>query len=148
MIVERSIGTHPVVIPVPGLHNLVDLGRGKTDTMDAEIIAWYGVVIWPSLWEPPAASAEELKVLVRDRETLPHTLTQEHNRLHALQHRPAASLRSWFWFNNAPSCSRSRSPPSNLPAHPGGPEDDTFQTVEPVVDGSGIGVHDHSQRAC
>jgi hypothetical protein len=33
-------------------------------------------------------------------------------------------------------------------AHPGGPEDDTFQTVEPVVDGSGIGVHDHRQRAC
>jgi hypothetical protein len=49
MVVQRSIGTHPVVIPVPGLHNLVDLGRGKTGTMDAEIIAWYGVVIWPSL---------------------------------------------------------------------------------------------------
>ncbi|MFB9993766.1 IS110 family transposase [Deinococcus oregonensis] len=63
------------------------LRRGKTDTMDAEIIARYGVVMQPSPWQPPLASIEELKVLVRERETLQHTLTQERNRLHALQHK-------------------------------------------------------------
>ncbi|WP_407543087.1 IS110 family transposase (plasmid) [Deinococcus radiomollis] len=63
------------------------LRRGKTDTMDAEIIARYGVVMQPSVWEPPLASVEELKVLVRERETLLETLTQERNRLHALQHK-------------------------------------------------------------
>ena len=63
------------------------LRRGKTDTMDVEIIARYGVVMQPSVWEPPPASIEELKVLVRERETLLHTLTQERNRLHALQHK-------------------------------------------------------------
>ncbi|WP_189012362.1 IS110 family transposase, partial [Deinococcus malanensis] len=63
------------------------LRRGKTDTMDAQIIARYGVVMQPSPWEPPPASVEELKVLVRERETLLHTLTQERNRLHALEHK-------------------------------------------------------------
>lgn len=41
----------------------------------------------PSLWAPPLASVEELKVLIRERGTLQHTLTQERNRLHALQHK-------------------------------------------------------------
>lgn len=63
------------------------LRRGKTDTMDAEIIARYGLVMQTSLWEPPLASVEELKVLIRERETLLQTLTQERNRLHALQHK-------------------------------------------------------------
>jgi len=63
------------------------LRRGKTDTMDAEIIARYGVVMQPSPWKPPLASVEELKVLVRERETLLQTLTQERNRRHALQHK-------------------------------------------------------------
>lgn len=44
-------------------------------------------------WELPLASMEELKVLVRERETLLHTLTQERNHLHALNHK----ARSMTW---------------------------------------------------
>jgi len=49
--------------------------------------ARYGVMMQFSPWNPPLTSVKELKVLVRKRETLLQTLTQERSRLHALQHK-------------------------------------------------------------
>ena len=62
------------------------LRRGKTDGMDAEIIARYGLTMRPAAWQPPRSELAELKLLVREREALLVSLTQERNRRHALEH--------------------------------------------------------------
>jgi transposase len=67
------------------------LRRGKTDGMDAEIIAHYGLTMRPAAWQPPRPELVELKLLVREREALLVTLTQERNRQHALNHRENGS---------------------------------------------------------
>lgn len=67
------------------------LRRGKTDGMDAEIIARYGLTMRPAAWQPPRPEWVELKLLVREREALLVTLTQERNRQHALNHREHSS---------------------------------------------------------
>lgn len=65
--------------------------RGKTDKMDAELIAEYGVTLAPKSWSPPGPALHELKLLVRERSALIVTLNAEQNRLHAMNHRVAAS---------------------------------------------------------
>jgi len=65
--------------------------RGKTDAMDAELIAQYGVTMSPKTWTPPGPALHELKLLVRERSALMVTLNAEQNRLHAMNHRAAAS---------------------------------------------------------
>lgn len=67
------------------------LRRGKTDAMDAEIIARYGVTMPPATWRPPDQNSNEAKLLFRERAALVVTLQQERNRRHAMQHRSAAS---------------------------------------------------------
>lgn len=63
------------------------LRRGKTDRMDADIIARYGATMNLKPWEPPAAELEGLKLLVHERDGLVNELTQAKNRLHALNTR-------------------------------------------------------------
>ncbi|WP_245556628.1 IS110 family transposase [Deinococcus aquatilis] len=42
------------------------LCRGKTDAMDAELIARYGVVVHPGRWTPPSTALSDLKQLTRE----------------------------------------------------------------------------------
>lgn len=67
------------------------LRRGKTDAMDAEIIARYGATLPPTAWRPPDQQSAEAKMLVRERASLVVTLGQERNRHHALRHRSTTS---------------------------------------------------------
>ncbi|UQN07243.1 IS110 family transposase [Deinococcus sp. QL22] len=61
------------------------LRRGKTDAMDAELIARYGVVMHPGRWTPPSRALNDLKQLTRERLPVLVRRTQEHNYLQALQ---------------------------------------------------------------
>ncbi|MCD0159390.1 IS110 family transposase [Deinococcus sp. 6GRE01] len=68
------------------------LRRGKTDAMDAEIIARYGLVMQPTTWTPPTQVMIELKQLTRERETVLARRTQENNHLIALKDAEHASV--------------------------------------------------------
>lgn len=61
------------------------LRRGKTDAMDAEIIARYGHVMHPACWVPPRTVFSDLRHLTRERETVQLHWLQEQNHLTALQ---------------------------------------------------------------
>lgn len=61
------------------------LRRGKTDAMDAEIIARYGLVMQPGCWAPPSTTMIDLKHLTRERESVLGRRTQENNHLIALR---------------------------------------------------------------
>jgi transposase len=61
------------------------LRRGKTDAMDAQIIARFGVMMRPPAWTPPAPELVEIKQLVRERETVLKQIVRERNHLKALQ---------------------------------------------------------------
>jgi transposase len=62
------------------------LRRGKTDSMDAEIVARFGLIMRPSAWQPPSPALVQIKQLVREREALLRELLRECNHLKALQH--------------------------------------------------------------
>lgn len=67
------------------------LRRGKTDAMDAEIIARFGAMMRPQRWTPASQALVEIKQLVREREAVLQTLVGERNHLKALQHTHHAS---------------------------------------------------------
>lgn len=60
------------------------LRRGKTDAMDAEIIARFGLIMQPSAWQPPSPALVQIKQLVREREALLREHLRESNHLKAL----------------------------------------------------------------
>ena len=60
------------------------LRRGKTDAMDAEIIARFGLIMQPSAWQPPSPALVQTKQLVREREALLREHLRESNHLKAL----------------------------------------------------------------
>ena len=62
------------------------LRRGKTDKLDAELIARYGVVMQPARWLPPEADLVELRALLHARDTIVELLTLEAGRHHAMDH--------------------------------------------------------------
>lgn len=61
------------------------LRRGKTDAMDAEIIARFGLVMRPQDWIPASTALVEIKQLVREREAVLKQWSFENNHLQALQ---------------------------------------------------------------
>lgn len=61
------------------------LQRGKTDELDANLIARFGATMKPRTWEPPSAFSEEMQVLMRQRDAYLGMLTQERNRLHSYE---------------------------------------------------------------
>ncbi|MCK4416692.1 MAG: IS110 family transposase [Candidatus Latescibacteria bacterium] len=63
------------------------LMRGKTDPLDADLIARFGVAVKPRFWTPPDETLESLRIFVHQREAYVAMLTEEKNRLHAFQHR-------------------------------------------------------------
>jgi len=60
------------------------LRRGKTDAMDAEIIARFGLIMQPEVWQPPSPALVQIKQLVREREALLREHLRESNHLKAL----------------------------------------------------------------
>ena len=62
-----------------------NLRRSKTDPLDADLIAHFGIALKPSIWNPPHPILEELKQISRERDSLVKMLTEERNRLHAIK---------------------------------------------------------------
>lgn len=63
------------------------LRRGKTDKMDAELIALYAQKMQPNEWLPTEIIYDELKLFVRERDDMVAQLRQLQNQFHAHQHR-------------------------------------------------------------
>lgn len=63
------------------------LMRGKTDKMDAKLLADYAQKMDLKVWEPPTETCLELQILVRERESLVSQLTQVKNQYHAHKRR-------------------------------------------------------------
>lgn len=57
------------------------LRRSKTDPLDADTIADFCRTQEPEAWVPPSAQQKKLRALVRHRDSLVKTLTQQTNRL-------------------------------------------------------------------
>lgn len=67
------------------------LRRGKTDGMDAQLLALFVQRMQPAPWQPAAEALELLKLMVREREAITLSLTQEKNRREALRLRAVGS---------------------------------------------------------
>lgn len=68
-----------------------ELRRGKTDKMDAQLLALYGTKMQPKLWQPDSKAVKELGLLTREREDLVKERTAQTNRLHAHSKREICS---------------------------------------------------------
>lgn len=60
-----------------------NLRRSKTDPLDADLIAHFGAIMSPALWNPPDPVIEELKQIFRERDAIITMQTEEKNRLHS-----------------------------------------------------------------
>lgn len=58
-----------------------ELQRNKTDKLDSKVIASFCQALKPRAWRPPSAAQRKLRSLVRHREALVKTRTQQKNRL-------------------------------------------------------------------
>jgi len=67
------------------------LRRGKTDALDAEIIARYGATMHPARWVPSEKRLSELRALIHERDTVVELMTIEKSRQHALDQRHEAT---------------------------------------------------------
>lgn len=67
--------------------------RGKTDALDAAMLALYGRERWSALplWQKPDAHEQQLKLLVRRRHELMAIKNAEQNRAKAPAHKPLAA---------------------------------------------------------
>lgn len=57
------------------------LRRNKTDKLDSEVIADFCAKMEPIAWVPPSAEQRKLRSLVRHRDAMQKTITQQKNRL-------------------------------------------------------------------
>jgi transposase len=64
---------------------LTNLRRSKTDPLDADLIAHFGIALKPNIWNPPHPILEELKQICRERDSFVKMLVEEVNRLHAIK---------------------------------------------------------------
>ena len=55
------------------------LRRGKTDKMDAELIARYGATMRPACWTPTDACLGSLRVLVHERDAVVELIKLENS---------------------------------------------------------------------
>ena len=56
------------------------LRRGKTDKMDAELIARYGETMHPACWMPAERDREVLRALIHERDAVISLITLEKGR--------------------------------------------------------------------
>jgi len=61
--------------------SMTQLQRNKTDKLDSEVIAAFCAQIAPRPWQPPTQAERKLRRLVRHRDALLQTRTQQQNRL-------------------------------------------------------------------
>ena len=59
--------------------------RNKTDGADCAVLARYGTVVKPPLWQPPAKEVVELKALINRLQVIEDDLARESNRLEKAQ---------------------------------------------------------------
>ena len=57
------------------------LQRNKTDKVDSRVIALFGQQTHPRLWQPPQPHQRKLRALVRHKQALVKSRTQQHNRI-------------------------------------------------------------------
>lgn len=57
------------------------LQRNKTDKVDSRVIALFGQQTQPRLWQPPQPHQRQLRALVRHKQALLKSRTQQHNRV-------------------------------------------------------------------
>src|SRR3954462_164460 len=65
---------------------------GKTDRIDAHLLARYGLLVRPKLWSPPAKALLELQSLIARLDDLEADLRREENRLEQAQTRGCPDL--------------------------------------------------------
>ena len=58
-----------------------EMRRNKTDKLDSEVISNFCAKLTPPAWTPPSAEQHKLRCLVRHRDALQKTMTQQKNRL-------------------------------------------------------------------
>lgn len=58
-----------------------EMRRNKTDKLDSEVISHFCAKMAPSAWTPPSAEQHKLRSLMRHRDALQKTITQQKNRL-------------------------------------------------------------------
>jgi transposase len=61
------------------------LSRGKTDVLDAKLIAEFTLRMQPSVWHPQTQTFEEIKSLTRALDNLKRSIRREGNQLHSVQ---------------------------------------------------------------
>jgi transposase len=61
------------------------LSRGKTDALDAKLIAEFTLRMQPVLWHPQTQAFEEIKSLSRALDNLKRCIRREKNQLHSVQ---------------------------------------------------------------
>ncbi|THF84334.1 IS110 family transposase [Deinococcus sp. KSM4-11] len=74
------------------------LKRGKTDVLDAELIAHYGAAMHPACWMPPETELVELRALMRGRASIVELITLEKGRHHAMEHQFQSSPVALRWI--------------------------------------------------
>lgn len=60
------------------------LSRGKTDTLDAKLIAEFTLRMQPSVWHPQTQAFEEIRSLTRALDNLKRSIRRESNQLHSV----------------------------------------------------------------
>src|SRR4051794_38098899 len=65
---------------------------GKTDRIDAHLLARYGLLVRPKLWSPPAKALLDLQSLIARLDDLEADLRREENRLEQAQTRGCPDL--------------------------------------------------------
>lgn len=74
---------HTVSVVNPGRIKgfaMSQMRRNKTDKLDSEVIAAFCAALVPRAWQPPSATERKLRRLVRHRNSLVKTSTQQKNR--------------------------------------------------------------------
>ena len=69
----------------------MQLSRTKTDKKDAAMIAMYGEMVQPTLWEPEASHIMEMKDILTALESYEKQVTMLSNQLEAEKHLPVAN---------------------------------------------------------
>lgn len=59
------------------------LTRGKTDMMDADLLAHFVATMSPRFWSPPTVEMDHLRIIIRQRDAYVDMMVEEKHRLHA-----------------------------------------------------------------